>query len=57
MAICNIAFSYSQIGDGEQARSYYEKCLERFPESGLALTALRMTDAARQTLPTTVLPI
>ncbi|MCE9525927.1 MAG: tetratricopeptide repeat protein [Planctomycetales bacterium] len=51
MALANIAFFYSQIGEGEQARSYYEKCLERFPESGLALTALRMMDAAREMPP------
>lgn len=51
MALANIAFCYSQIGDGEQARSYYEKCLQRFPESGLAITALRMMDSARQVQP------
>jgi tetratricopeptide (TPR) repeat protein len=51
MALANIAFCYSQIGDGEQARLYYEKCLERFPDSSLALTALRMIDAVRRTPP------
>ena len=51
MALANLAFCYSQIGDGEQARSYYEKCLERFPDSTLALTALRMIDTVRRRPP------
>jgi len=46
MALANIAFCYGQIGDGQQSRAYYQKCLERFPKSGLATTALRMLDSA-----------
>jgi tetratricopeptide (TPR) repeat protein len=49
MALANIAFCYTQIGDGKQARCYYEQCLARFPDSGLATAALRMMDAAKQT--------
>jgi tetratricopeptide (TPR) repeat protein len=46
MALANMAFCYSQIGRGEDARRYYERCLERFPDSGIASAALRMMDAA-----------
>jgi tetratricopeptide (TPR) repeat protein len=45
MALANIAFCYTQIGKGEEGRRYYEKCLEKFPNSGLAITALRMLDS------------
>ena len=46
MAIANIAFCYGQLGDGARCRAYYQKCLELYPESGLATSALRMLDAA-----------
>ena len=46
MAIANLAFAYSQIGRGGEARAQYEECLRRFPDSGLAMAALRMMDAA-----------
>jgi len=42
MALCNIAFCYSQIGDGKTAIEYYTRTLNEFPDSGLAQTALRM---------------
>ncbi|MGL3001374.1 tetratricopeptide repeat protein [Flavobacterium sp. RSSB_23] len=42
MALCNIAFCYSQIGNGEKSIEYYKKTLEEFPENGLALTGLKM---------------
>ncbi len=45
MALANIGFAYSQIGRGAEAREYYEKCLERFPNSSLATAALRMLDS------------
>lgn len=48
MALANIAFCYGQIGDGEQSRHFYEECLRRFPDSGLASSALRMLDAGKQ---------
>jgi hypothetical protein len=48
MALVNIAFCYVQIGDGVQARLSYEKCLERFPRSEIALSTLRMMDAAER---------
>lgn len=46
MALANIAFCYGQIGNGEQCRSYYQRCLDRYPNSGLATVALRMLDSA-----------
>jgi hypothetical protein len=50
MALANIAFCYGQLGDGEQCRSYYRMCLDRFPGSGLATAALRMLDSASPTV-------
>jgi tetratricopeptide (TPR) repeat protein len=47
MALANIGFCYSQIGDGDNARRYYAECLRRFPESGLATAALRMIDSGK----------
>jgi hypothetical protein len=47
MALSNIAFCYTQIGDGKLARESYEACLARFPNSGLATASLRIMEAAR----------
>ena len=52
MAMLNIAFCYGQIGDGKQMRYYYEECLKRFPESGMAQTSLRMLDLAESAVGT-----
>lgn len=46
MALANMAFCYSQVGRGEEARRHYEQCLQHFPDSGLASAALRMMDSA-----------
>ncbi len=49
MAPANMGFCYSQFGDGHYARSHYQQCLlERFPDSGLAQTALNMMDSVSQ---------
>ena len=48
MGLANIAFCYTQIGQGDQARRYYQKCLDQFPDSGLATSALRMLDSVSQ---------
>jgi len=45
MALVNIAFSYSQLGDGKSSRSYYEQCLKEFPDNGMAHAALNMLNA------------
>ncbi len=42
MALCNIAFCYSQIGNGTKAKEYYEQTLKEFPKNGLAIAALKM---------------
>ncbi len=47
MALVNIAWCYGQLGDGKRAREYYVTCLDRFPNSTLAVTAIRLMDAAR----------
>jgi tetratricopeptide (TPR) repeat protein len=45
MALANIGFCYSQVGDGRRARESYEFCLERYPDSTMATAALRLMDA------------
>ncbi len=45
MALANIGFCFSQLGDGTKSREAYQECLRRFPRSALATTALRMLDA------------
>jgi tetratricopeptide (TPR) repeat protein len=42
MALCNVAFCYSQIGEGKKAIEYYTKTLTEFPNNGLAQAGLRM---------------
>lgn len=42
MALCNIAFCHSQLGEGQQAMAYYHHTLELYPNNGLAQAALRM---------------
>lgn len=42
MALCNIAFCYSQTNNKDQAREYYSRVLSEFPENGLAKAALKM---------------
>ena len=46
MSLVNIAFCYTQMGDGNMAKEYYEKALSQFPDSEMARTALQMLDAA-----------
>ena len=45
MALANAGFCSSQVGDGANARKYYERCLELFPDSMLASTSLAMLNA------------
>ena len=42
MALCNVGFCYSQMGEGKTAIEYYSRTLQEFPESEIAQTALRM---------------
>ena len=48
MALCNIAFSYSQIGNRLKTIEYYKKTLDEFPENGLAQASLKMLDLVNQ---------
>lgn len=45
MALCNIAFCYTQLENIEQAKKYYQRALDEFPESGLALAGLQYIEA------------
>lgn len=46
MALCNIAFCYSQLGNGAKSIEYYQKTVEEFPENQIAQSALKMLDSA-----------
>ena len=45
MGLCNIAFCYSQIGNIQKAKEYYEQTLKEFPDNGIAIAALRMINS------------
>ena len=40
MALINLAFCYVQIGNGEEAKKYYQQALQEFPKNGMANIAL-----------------
>lgn len=42
MGLCNIAFSFSQMGRGTEAKVLYNEILQQYPGNGIATTALRM---------------
>jgi tetratricopeptide (TPR) repeat protein len=48
MGLCNIAFCYSQTGNGQKAKEYYEQTLNEFPENGLAIAGLKMINSFGQ---------
>lgn len=45
MALLNIAFCYSQIGDGKNSKDYYLKAIAQFPNSEMANTSLKMIES------------
>ncbi len=45
MALVNIAYCYTQCGDGNRAREYYVETLRQFPDNEMAKSALRMLDS------------
>lgn len=45
MALCNIGFCYSQMGEGERAFEVYQRVLMKYPKNGIALVAVRMLTA------------
>ncbi|HRH66466.1 MAG TPA: tetratricopeptide repeat protein [Bacteroidia bacterium] len=48
LAMTNIAFSYTQIGNGQKAIEVYERVLEEFPDNGVAHTALKMLQSVKE---------
>lgn len=48
MALINIAFAYSQIGNGDKAKEYYRRAQEEFPDSGMANAALKMIESVER---------
>lgn len=46
MGLCNIAFCYSQNGNGQKAKEYYEQVLKEFPDNGLATAGIAMLNSA-----------
>jgi tetratricopeptide (TPR) repeat protein len=47
MGLCNIAFCYGQIGNGQKAIECYEAILKEFPKNGLSISALNMFNAVK----------
>ncbi|MDB5268622.1 MAG: hypothetical protein JWP58_1662 [Hymenobacter sp.] len=46
MALCNIAFCYTQIGEGRKAAELYKQVLGTYPENGLAQVGLKVLESA-----------
>ncbi len=42
MGLCNIAFCYSQTGNGIRAKECYQQVLQEYPENGIATVGLNM---------------
>jgi len=47
MALVNLAFCHSQLGNGSMSKELYEKVLSEFPDSQMAKTSLKMFDATK----------
>lgn len=47
MSLVNIAFCYSQIGNGEKSKEFYLRTLKEFPENSIAITSLRMLNSVQ----------
>ncbi len=45
MALNNIAFCYSQIGEGDKAIGYYNQTLEEYPDNEMAKAALNFINS------------
>lgn len=48
MALVNIAYCYSQLGDTDNAKASYKRALQEFPESEIARAGLQAVNAARK---------
>ena len=47
MALNNIAFCHSQLGNGQKAREFYKKTLNLFPDNGMAKSAINILNSAK----------
>ena len=45
LALTNMAFCYTQIGNGDKAKELYEKCLREYPKNGIAFSALNIMNS------------
>ena len=48
MALVNIAYCYSQLGDRAQAKAYYERALKEFPDSAIAKAGLNIMNSIKE---------
>src|SRR5688572_8625422 len=48
MALVNIAYCYSQLGDTAQAKQYYERALKEFPDSAIAKAGLNILNSIKE---------
>ena len=50
MALVNIAFCYSQIGDGRKTKDYYLKALDQFPNSEIVKTFFKTIESIENSI-------
>jgi tetratricopeptide (TPR) repeat protein len=48
MALCNIAYSYIQLGDKGKAQEYYQDALQEFPDSHVAQGGLEYLEQEKE---------
>ena len=48
MGLCNIAFCYSQTGNGSKAIEFYQQTLKDYPENGMAKAGLNMLNSLKE---------
>ena len=48
MALCNVGFCYSQIGEGAKSLAAYERGYQPVPGFAVAITSLKMMHSAQQ---------
>ncbi|MDB5200955.1 MAG: hypothetical protein JWQ27_364 [Ferruginibacter sp.] len=57
MGLCNLAFCYSQMGDGEKAILFYQRVLSEYPDNDLAVAGLNMLTSTNPSRDQTVPPL
>jgi tetratricopeptide (TPR) repeat protein len=48
MALCNIGYSYVQLGEKVRAKEYYQKALVEFPQSEMAKSGLEHVESREE---------